>query len=247
MLRVARVSSGEQVVDGSLEVFAGEVVGVYGLVGAGRSELAETIFGLRPRTGGTITVDGEELPVGHAPHDAMAARVALLPEDRSEAGLFLERTIAENVCAARLDRFGSVLLDEREMAADSRRAIAEFNIQWGPEMVVGNLSGGNQQKVLFGRWWSTAPKVLIVDEPTRGVDVGTKADIHRAIRELAEDGTAVLLISSEMPEVLGMSDRIYVMAGGRIVEEFSDGTPTEDALLVSSSVRERELVEGKVS
>jgi ribose transport system ATP-binding protein len=234
-LRVTGLASGTAVSSATLHVRRGEVVGLYGLVGAGRSELAQAIFGLRQREAGRIEVDGRPLRAAHTPSDAMRLGIAFLPEDRTTDGLFTERTVAENIVAPRFREYGSMLLDSRRMQADADGYIRRLAIKGGSRSAVKTLSGGNQQKVLFARWSSTAPRVLIVDEPTRGVDVGTKVRLHRELRAAAESGQAVLMISSELPEVLGMSDRVYVMAGGRITGEFDGASASEEQVLRSGS------------
>ncbi len=239
MLRVERLQSGFVVKDATLHVAAGEIVGLYGLVGAGRSELAQCLFGLRHRDSGTVFVAEHALSENHGPREALRAGLAFLPEDRNSEGLFPARSIADNVCAPRLAKFGRLLLSSKDMQVEAERAVAQFSIRGRPDTPVERLSGGNQQKVLFARWRATFPRVLIADEPTRGVDIGTKAEIHNALRDLATSGTAVLLISSEMPEILGMSDRIYVMAGGRVVDDCSGSDATERRLMLSCSPNEK--------
>jgi len=201
----------------SFEVRAGEIFGLAGLVGAGRTELARLLFGLTPADRGTIELNGEAV-VLRSPQDAVARGIAYVPEDRRRHGVVLEMPIAENMTMAvhrRLFkgtwlRFGA----ERSLALDYIRDLAVKCT--GPEAAGGSLSGGNQQKVSLARWLATRPKVLILDEPTQGVDVGAKSEIHKIVRRLAKEGLAVLLISSDLPEVLGMSDRIGVMRGGTI-------------------------------
>lgn len=203
--------------DVSFEVRAGEIFGLAGLVGAGRTELARVLFGLTPADGGEIQLNGKPL-VLHTPRDAVEQGIAYVPEDRRRHGVVLEMPIANNVTMAihrRLFpgtwlRFGR----ERQVALDYIRDLAVKT--FGPEAPVGSLSGGNQQKVSLARWLATKPKVLILDEPTQGVDVGAKSEIHKIVRRLAKAGLAVIMISSDLPEVMGMSDRIGVMRGGKL-------------------------------
>ena len=203
----------------SFDVRSGEIVGLAGLVGAGRTELARVIFGITPADAGEIRLGGEAVKI-RAPQEAVAHGIGYVPEDRRRHGVILEMPIAENMTMAihravfpggRL-RFAA----EEELA---QRFMALLGIKaYGPEAPGSALSGGNQQKVSLARWLATKPKLLIVDEPTQGVDVGAKSEIHRILRELARDGLAVLMISSDLPEILGMSDRVAVMRGGTVVE-----------------------------
>jgi rhamnose transport system ATP-binding protein len=211
--------------DVTLEVRAGEVVGLAGLVGAGRTELARVLFGLTPADAGEIVLRGEVVIID-SPAEAVARGLAYVPEDRRRHGVILEMPIAHNVTLAihrtlfpdSWLRFGA----ERNLALEF---IRDLGIKAsGPEAPGGSLSGGNQQKVSLARWLATRPKVLILDEPTQGVDVGAKGEIHRIIRRLAAEGLAVLLISSDLPEVLGMSDRIAVMRGGTIAAMLPGGS-----------------------
>ena len=201
----------------NLEVRAGEIVGLAGLVGAGRTELARVLFGVTPADGGEILLDGEHVTI-LSPQDAVAHGIAYVPEDRRRHGVILDMPIAANMTMAVHDRvfpgtwlrFGA----EKQLASDF---IRELGVKaFGPEAPGNSLSGGNQQKVSLARWLATKPKLLILDEPTQGVDVGAKSDIHKIIRRLAKEGLAVLMISSDLPEILGMSDRIAVMRGGSI-------------------------------
>jgi rhamnose transport system ATP-binding protein len=211
--------------DVTLEVRAGEVVGLAGLVGAGRTELARVLFGLTPADAGEIVLRGEVVKIG-SPAEAVARGLAYVPEDRRRHGVILEMPIAHNVTLAihrtlfpgSWLRFGA----ERNLALEFIRDLAIKAS--GPEAPGGSLSGGNQQKVSLARWLATRPKLLILDEPTQGVDVGAKGEIHRIIRRLAAEGLAVLLISSDLPEVLGMSDRIAVMRGGTIAAMLPGGS-----------------------
>ncbi|AZO07957.1 sugar ABC transporter ATP-binding protein [Mesorhizobium sp. M3A.F.Ca.ET.080.04.2.1] len=202
----------------SFEVRAGEILGVAGLVGSGRSNIAETIFGISPATSGSIEVGGKSVSIG-SPREAMKNGMALLTEDRKASGCFLTLGIQENTQMAALQsayvRCGFV--ERGKLSLDAGRMVQTLHVKT-PSMrqPIVYLSGGNQQKVLIGRWLLTNPKILILDEPTRGVDVGAKAEIHSLISRLAGSGAAVVMISSELPEVLGMSDRIMVVHAGRV-------------------------------
>ncbi len=203
----------------TLDVRAGEIVGMAGLVGAGRTELARILFGITPADSGEISLNGETLKISN-PREAIARGIAYVPEDRRRHGVILEMPISNNMTMAIHPKFfpASILRPgaEDKLAEDF---IRELGIKaYGPEAPGGSLSGGNQQKVSVARWLATRPKLLILDEPTQGVDVGAKSEIHKIIRGLAKEGLAVLMISSDLPEVLGMSDRVAVMRGGKLVE-----------------------------
>lgn len=215
-----------------LAVRAGEIVGVAGLVGAGRTELAKTIFGLEVPDSGEILLRGKSIRIGH-PSEAIDKGIAYLPEDRRRHGVVLDFPISANITLASLKKLSGLAgLDftrEKEVAAEYTRKLgvktpAIFN-------AVSTLSGGNQQKVALSRWLMTKPSVLILDEPTQGIDVGAKAEIHELMMELAEQGVAILMISSELPEVLGMSDRVAVMCGGTIAKVFERANATQDKVL----------------
>lgn len=216
----------------SLRVRAGEVVALAGLVGAGRSELARALIGDLPLRAGTVSVLGEELRL-RRPSDAIRAGIGLAPEERKEQALFLDRSVRDNISLVVLERL-------RRLRFVRRAAERELAREYGgrlrirtpsTEQAVRTLSGGNQQKVVLARWLARRPRVLILDEPTRGVDVGAKAEIHRIIAELARAGVALLVISSELPEVLGLADRVLVMQGGRITGELDRAAATEEAVL----------------
>jgi ABC-type sugar transport system ATPase subunit len=217
--------------DVSLSVRRGEVLALAGLAGAGRTELALSIFGARPRGAGDILVDGRSVSP-RSPAEAIAAGVGYLSEDRKELGLFLEMSLADNVAAAALPTFGRVWLDDgrvRDVAAEQRTRlrIASRDV----DQPVRALSGGNQQKVALAKWLLVEPRVLIVDEPTRGVDVGAKAEVHALLLELAARGTAVVVISSDLPEVLALGDRVAVMREGRLVAVLGRGEATEETVM----------------
>jgi rhamnose transport system ATP-binding protein len=215
----------------SLTVRAGEIVGLAGLIGSGRSEVAQSVFGITPAVSGEIRVDGRPVRIGSAAQ-AKLRGIAYVPEDRGTQGIIRAMTLRHNVSLAvlrRIARRGFIDRAEEEVLAND--AIARFGIRArGPDQIVGKLSGGNQQKVVLGKWLATRPRLLIMDEPTRGIDVGAKAEIHRLMSELAAQGLAVLMISSELPEVLGMSDRILVMREGRIVAEFARGQADQETI-----------------
>jgi rhamnose transport system ATP-binding protein len=218
--------------DLNLTVRAGEIVGLSGLVGAGRSELARTVFGLTPADEGEILVRGKGARIT-CPADAIANGIAYVPEDRRRHGVVLEMPVSENVTLAalgNLSRFGAFdFRRERELASDytQRLGVKTPSIR----ALVSTLSGGNQQKVALSRWLVTKPAVLILDEPTQGIDVGAKSEIHELMMELAEQGVAILMISSELPEILGMSDRIAVMHGGTIVSVLDRAEATPERVL----------------
>ena len=215
----------------SLTVRAGEIVGLAGLVGSGRSELAHTIFGVTPAEGGEIKIRGQVVDI-RSPAQARALGIGYVPEDRGTQGLVRAMTVRENFSLAALGKvaFGGFIdrASERKLAGDGvkRFAVKASSL----EQVAGKLSGGNQQKIVLGKWLANQPKLLILDEPTRGIDVGAKAEIHRLMGELAAQGLAILMISSELPEVLGMSDRVLVMREGHIVAEFLREEATQEVV-----------------
>jgi len=216
----------------NISVRAGEVVGLGGLMGAGRSELALAIFGQDRLTSGAVMVDGAEIRL-RSPADAIAAGIGLAPEERKSQALLLMRSVAENVTLCvrdRVSRFGFLSRAAELLVAGEQ--VERMRVKTPSlDQLVSNLSGGNQQKVVLGRWLARAPRVLILDEPTRGIDVGAKAEIYRLIAELAASGIAILVISSELPELIGLSDRILVMAAGRIVGEVQRREATEQRVL----------------
>jgi ABC-type sugar transport system ATPase subunit len=235
-LEVRGLSCGDLFQDVSFSVRRGEVVGFYGLVGAGRTEIAETLFGLREPSAGTIHLAGEEVSI-HSPADAIKRGISLVPEDRKGQGLILGMNCRDNMTLPQVSDLtaGPFVSDGAEVAIfDQYRDKLDIRTP-GWRQMVGNLSGGNQQKIVIGKWLSMRPEVLIVDEPTRGIDVGSKSEIHNLIRELAAQGYAVIVISSEMPEVLHVSDRIVAMFSGRVMREFTAEEVTEDSLIQAIS------------
>jgi rhamnose transport system ATP-binding protein len=218
--------------DVSIQVRAGEIVGLAGLVGSGRTEVARAIFGADRLDGGRILVDGQPVAI-RSPRDAAAAGIAMLPENRKEQGLFMELAVRENTTAAMLPELSpGGVVDLRRERRVAREAIAAVDVRTRSiEAPVVTLSGGNQQKVLFAKWLLLRPKVLLADEPTRGVDVGAKRQIYELLARLASEGMGVLLISSEIEEVLGLAHRVLVLRGGRVVAEFAGEAATRDAVM----------------
>ena len=221
LLEAKSLSFRGRVQDVSFTLHAGEILGIAGLVGSGRTELAHILFGITPATGGEIRLDGKPVSIGSAAQ-ARDLGIAYIPEDRGLQGLIRPQTIRENTSLAVLPRLSKASFIRRAAEALlAREGIRDFGIRArGPEQIVRQLSGGNQQKVVLAKWLATNPRVLIMDEPTRGIDVGAKAEIHALIARLAKQGLAILMISSELPEVLGMSDRVLVMNAGRMVATF---------------------------
>ena len=220
LLVVENLSSAGVFTDVSFTVRSGEIVALAGLVGAGRSEIARAVFGVDGYDGGTVRVAGRAVP-RRRPTAAMAAGLALVPEDRRKQGLVLDESVSRNATLAirgRLSKLGFI----RNAAENEAARVWASRLQLKTsalDTLAGTLSGGNQQKVVLGKWLATEPRVLIIDEPTRGIDVGTKAEVHRLLSELAGRGMGILMISSELPEVLGMADRVLVVREGRITAE----------------------------
>jgi ABC-type sugar transport system ATPase subunit len=235
-LAVRGLSRGKVLHDVDLEVRAGEIVGLAGLMGAGRTELVRCLFGADRIDRGEILLDGTPVTI-RTPGDAVNLGIALVPEDRKLQALILGMGVRENMSLPMLDRLGSSLFPSR---AQERLLVREY-IQGlsirtpHMEQRVAALSGGNQQKVVIARWLATKPKVLILDEPTRGIDVGAKAEVHALIARLAEAGVAILMVSSELPEILGMSHRVLVMREGRIVADIPREAATEERIMTAAT------------
>ena len=235
-LEVRGLSCGDLFQDVSFEVRRGEVLGFYGLVGAGRTEIAETLFGLRDPSAGTILLDGEEVRVS-SPADAISKGISLVPEDRKGQGLVLGMNCRDNMTLPQVGGLSSgpfVATGAETEIFDKYKDKLDIRTP-GWKQTAGNLSGGNQQKIVIAKWLSMHPKVLIVDEPTRGIDVGSKSEIHNLIRELAAQGYAVIVVSSEMPEVLHVSDRIVAMFSGKVMRTFTSEEVTEESLIQAIS------------
>jgi ABC-type sugar transport system ATPase subunit len=232
ILTVRNLVSAPRVRNVSFDLYPGEILGLAGLVGSGRFETAHAIFGSLPRDGGSVLLAGEPLPAG-VPAEAIARGLGLLTEDRKGEGLLMRLDTAGNVSAPTLDRFRSGwFLDRGKEVAAAREEIARFRIAVpGPRAGVSQLSGGNQQKILIGRWARACRRVLILDEPTRGVDVGAKVEIYRIIHELAAAGVGVLVISSELPEIIGLCHRVLVMKEGEIAGTVEGPAVNEQAIM----------------
>jgi ABC-type sugar transport system ATPase subunit len=228
VLEADGLSRGEQVRQVSLCLRAGEVVGLAGLVGSGRTELAQLLFGMDRPSSGEIRVRGSAVHF-RSPKDAINAGIAYVPEDRKGLGLVLMMPVATNMLLSTLERIATAgVLRFRRSEEQVTRWKERLRIRAAStRMSVENLSGGNQQKVVLAKWLALEPRVLILNEPTRGIDVGAKAEVHQLIREIAAQGVGVLMISSELPEILAVSDRIMVMAQGRMTGELPAGEATE--------------------
>jgi rhamnose transport system ATP-binding protein len=236
VLEVDRLAYGREFADVSFSLRRGEILGFYGLVGAGRSEVMQVLFGINRPDSGSVRLAGQSLSIAN-PADAIRAGIAYVPEDRQLQGAILAMSIKDNVTLPTLERTnGGLLLREGRELAMTRRygeRLAVKAAAW--DQHVETLSGGNQQKVVIARWLATEPKVMILDEPTKGIDVGSKAAVHDFMGELVEAGLAVILVSSELPEVMGMSDRILVMHRGHVVREFARAEATPEAIVTAAT------------
>ena len=232
-LRVENLHAGKQVKGVSLSARGGQILGIAGLVGAGRTETARAIFGMDPKESGAVYVDGREVQI-EQPLDAIRAGIGFVTEDRKGEGLVLPLPISQNMTLATLDKFGSALhLNLSQEKGTVTEYIGKLNIKTpSMQQLARNLSGGNQQKVVLAKWLLSDSKVIIFDEPTRGIDVGAKIEVYNIINDLIRAGVAVVMISSELPEILGMSDRVAVMHQGEITGVFdNDGTLTQEKIL----------------
>jgi ribose transport system ATP-binding protein len=247
VLEVTNLSDGKKVKDVNFQLHAGEIVGLAGLVGAGRTEIARLIFGADPKASGEIKLEGRPITIS-TPDDAIEAGIAYVPEDRKDLGLFLEMSSHENIVMNVLGRESNVgVLNSNALSKITTDAINDLGIRLAsPNIRAMDLSGGNQQKLLLARWLAIHPKVLILDEPTRGVDIGAKSEIYRIMGDLATNGVAILMISSELPEVVAMSDRVLVMRAGRLVGEVGGSTgekiSQENIMAYATGAKEVEIL-----
>ncbi len=240
VLKVEGLSNASEFADISFELGKGEILGFYGLVGAGRSETMQCLFGLTPPTKGTVTLNDQSISLS-SPEQCIAAGISYVPEDRQHQGAILDLTIRDNITLVSIAQHVRNLFLNRASELASTRALGKrLDVRaahW--EQNLSELSGGNQQKVVIAKWLSANPKVIILDEPTKGIDVGSKAAVHDFIGELAEQGLAVILVSSELPEIMGLADRVLVMKEGRIVSSFSRGSWSAETI-VSAATGARE-------
>ncbi len=235
-LEVRNLSTADLLTDISFKAYRGEVLGIAGLVGAGRTELARAIIGADPRTAGEIIINGRPVDI-RSPKDALKHGLVLLTEDRKSQGLVLNNTVLFNATLANLEKYLSgILLDLRAQRQDALRVVEELRIKT-PSLntLVAQLSGGNQQKVVIGKWLNTKADIFIFDEPTRGIDVGAKTEVYNIINSLVRNGAAVIMISSELPEILGMSDRIIVLSEGRLTGEFTREEATQEKIMAAAT------------
>jgi ribose transport system ATP-binding protein len=235
-LEVRNLSTPDLLQDISFKAYRGEVLGIAGLVGAGRTELARAIIGADPMLQGEILIDGSRVDI-RSPKDALKHGLVLLTEDRKGQGLVLNNSVLFNATLANLKKYLSgILLDLDAQRQDAVRVIKDLSIKT-PSLntLVAQLSGGNQQKVVIGKWLNTKADIFIFDEPTRGIDVGAKTEVYNIINKLVKDGAAVIMISSELPEILGMSDRIIVLSEGRLTGEFTREEATQEKIMAAAT------------
>jgi rhamnose transport system ATP-binding protein len=238
VLQVERLTRPGAFHDISFELYQGEILGLAGLVGAGRTDVARSIFGITPASGGVIKINGRPVTIT-SPEQAMQLGLAYVPEDRQHHGLVLPMNISHNITLPILSEFVRLgWVDNGRERESARQAAGQMEVRaasiWQKAR---ELSGGNQQKVVLAKWLATRPRILILDEPTRGIDVGTKAAVHGLMSELAAQGIAILMISSELPEILGMSDRILVMREGRLTAQFSRAEATQEKIMLAATQR----------
>ena len=232
VLDVKDLSSGPKLQNVSLQVRRGEILGLAGLMGSGRTELVNTLFGILKPTSGIISINGKVIDIS-SPQKAIQHHIALIPEDRRAQGLVLDHSVTENLTLPLLDEVKSGgLLSKKKILSKSKEIISQFDIKLAyPGIRVGSLSGGNQQKVVIGKWLGTDPEILLMDEPTAGVDIGTKSEILDLVRKIADSGKSVILISSELPELLSVSDRILVLKDGHVSKSLNrEDIPSEEFL-----------------
>ncbi len=236
VLRVKNLTRRGSFEDVSFDLHKGEILGMAGLIGAGRTEVSQALFGVAPAHAGTIEIEGQPLRIT-SPRQAMDHGLALVPEDRQHHGLVPPMDITDNITLPNLPHFTKAgWLNKKEAQTAAFQAATQLQVKattvW---QKVRELSGGNQQKIVLAKWLSTRPRILILDEPTRGIDVGTKAEVHRLMSELAAEGIAILMISSELPEVLGMSDRILVMHEGKVTGLFERSEATQEKIMLAAT------------
>lgn len=238
ILEVENLKRGRKVKNASFQLHSGEVLGIAGLVGSGRSELVETIFGIHPSTSGKIMVHGQEVTIKHPKH-AIEHKIAMITEDRKQTGLNLKTTVKQNISLVSIKKLSKAgIIDNKRESGAADQYIKSLSIKtYSSKAPITSLSGGNQQKVVLAKWLLDEPDIIIFDEPTRGIDVGAKRDIYLLIGKLAKQGKGIIVISSEMPEVMGISDRILVMCEGAIAGELKRDEFTQEAIMNYASAR----------
>ncbi len=230
-LAVTRLSRAPRFRDVSLTVRAGEVVALFGLVGSGRTEVLETIFGITPATAGQVEIDGQRVTIRNA-RDAAAAGLGFVPEERARQGLFFNLSLVPNIILPKAAKDAVLRINRRNDRREVEHQVATLHIKTASvDRTPDTLSGGNQQKVVAAKWLATSPKVMLLDEPTKGVDVGARFELHALIRQQVDAGMACLMVSSDLPEVLALADRILVMREGRLMGELDGATATDDAVM----------------
>ena len=235
LLDVKNLKNYGQIQDISLNVRAGEIVGVAGLIGSGADELLETLFGAKPKSGGTITLAGKETS-SISPQNSVRDKVALVPADRKRVGLMMERSVADNFSHVAVGghKHGTALITRGGLASRAKRLVERFGVKTEHvDIRVGNLSGGNQQKVVIGKWLEINPRLVLLDDPTRGVDIGAKSELFRLIREIADSGKGVLFRSTEIAELTNLCDRIYVIKNGETRREVTNVDEAELIKLIN--------------
>ncbi|MDR3165471.1 MAG: sugar ABC transporter ATP-binding protein [Synergistaceae bacterium] len=233
IFEIKNLSAGKAVKNVSLELYEGEIVGIAGLMGAGRTELTRAIFGIDPRDNGEIFLDGAKITINR-PSDSISAGIVLAPEDRKKDGLCVRLSVRENIALPNLDSLceGAGVVNRGREVEMVYKTVKNLAIKLsGPEVNAGSLSGGNQQKVVVGKWLARNSRVIIFDEPTRGIDVAAKVEIYNLMNELKKKGIGVMFVSSEMPEIMGFADRILVMCEGRVTGEFTGNEATQNKIL----------------
>jgi ribose transport system ATP-binding protein len=238
VLKVEHLNAGRMVQDVSFELRKGEILGFAGLVGAGRTETARALFGADPKQGGDIYINGQKVEI-HSPKDAVKAGISYLSEDRKRFGVVLKKSITENSTLATLQEYtkGAFIDKAKEKKITQKYVDALRTKTPGIDQLVMNLSGGNQQKVVIAKWLVNDSQIMIFDEPTRGIDVGAKSEIYHLMNELAAEGKSIIMISSEMTEILRMSDRIVVMCEGRKTAEIDIAEATQEKIMHAATLR----------
>lgn len=233
LFKISDLTSGEKCQDVSLELYKGEVLGVFGLVGSGRTEIMKALAGIDKKQKGRIELHGKEITI-QTVQDSIRQGIYYLTEDRKQQGLFLKMTVRDNVAVTHLNKLS--LIKKDSFVDTTSKVIGDLRVKTSSmSQLVGSLSGGNQQKIMIGKWLSLHPQIVILDEPTRGIDVGAKAEIHQLLRQLANEGIGVIMISSELPEIVGMSDRVVVIRKGRVVGNLAGSDINDETIMTYAS------------